>query len=363
MSLVPTSACKCLLARITPGLFLLAGVLNAADVYDWTTYSGTPGVSGKSDAAPASYNLPSSAVLDSDGNLLVADTYNHTIRKIEPDGTVTTLAGKPKVPGRSDGTGPTAHFNLPSGLAIDSSNNLYVADHDNHTIRKVTPAGVVTTVAGVAGLAGGSDSTAASGTVAAVQATFNGPCGIAIDSTGKLYVADQFNYTIRLIATDGAVTTIAGSTRAKGWKDGTGKNALFNQPTSIARLSDTTFYVADSQNHVIRKVTSAGIVTTLAGKPLLPGKLDGTGTAARFRIPTGVAVDSTGNVFVTDQGNHTVRKVTAAGAVTTIGGLGGTKGTADGRFQSPRGLTVSSAGILFVADRFNHRISKGELVP
>jgi len=370
MSLSPTVSRKSLLLRLAPGLLLLSSGLRAADVYTWTTFSGI-GSPGFVDS-PAAFRLPSAAVLDSQGNLLVADTYNHTIRKITREGVATTLAGKAKVSGRSDGTGTSAFFNLPTGLTIDSSDNLYVADHDNNTIRKVTPDGIVTTIAGVAGLSGGNDTAAASGTNSSVQATFNGPSGIAIDSTGQLYVADQFNNTIRLVTTAGVVSTIAGSTRAKGFKDGTGTAALFNQPTSIARISDTVFCVADSQNNTIRKVTSAGVVTTLAGKAPLAGKLDGTGNTARFRIPTGVAVSgaATGNaaasastkIFVTDQGNHTIRLVTPAGVVTTIGGVAGTKGAADGSFYYPRGLAVGTDGVLYVADRYNHRICKGKVV-
>lgn len=370
MSVFPSFNRKSLLLHLAPGLLLLTSGLRAADAYTWTTFSGT-GSPGFVDS-PAAFRLPSAAVVDSEGNLLVADTYNHTIRKITPAGEVTTLAGKAKVSGRSDGTGDTARFNLPSGLAIDGDDNLYVADHDNNTIRKVTPEGIVTTIAGVAGLAGGKDSTAASGTNPAVQATFNGPSGIAIDSTGKLYVADQFNHTIRLVTTAGVVTTIAGSTRAKGSKDGTGTSALFNQPTSIARISDNVYCVADSQNNLVRKVTAAGVVTTIAGKAPLAGKLDGTGNAARFRIPTGVAVSGaatgtaaasgTETIFVTDQGNHTIRAITSTGVVTTIGGTAGIKGSAEGSFYYPRGLAVDTEGVLYVADRYNHRISKGEVV-
>lgn len=342
-------------------------------VFVWKKIAGTNNKAGTTDGADPLFRMPSAGVFDSHGNLYVADTYNHTIRKItatDPPTTPATytttsvFAGKAKVSGRQDGTAADARFNLPSGLAIDLDDVLYVADRGNHTIRKITAAGVVTTIAGVPGLAGGQNSGTTSGTTTAAKATFNGPSGVAVDSTGKIYVADQFNHTIRVISTTGSVTTLAGSTRAMGFMDGSGTAALFNQPTSIALLSDTELFVTDSQNQVIRRVTSGGIVTTYAGKPRTAGSANGTLMAARFRIPTGIVADYKGNFYIAEQGNQTIRKIKPNGQVITIGGTVGKRGAKDGvglatEFNFPRSIAIDSKRTIYVFDRVNQRIVSG----
>lgn len=210
-----------------------------------------------------------------------------------------------------DGTGTAASFNMPGSLAVDSAGNIYVADTANATIRKITPAGVVTTLAGSAGTLGTADGN--SGT-----ARFNHPTGIAADAAGNLYIADTTNNTIRKVTAAGDVTTMAGLAGVSGSSDGTGSGALFNNPAGLAVDSAGNIYVADSGNSVIRKITSAGVVTTLAGLPTIAGLLDGTGTGAWFNQPKAVAVDSSGNVYVGDTGNASIRKITPAGVVTTL---------------------------------------------
>jgi sugar lactone lactonase YvrE len=215
--------------------------------------------------------------------------------------------------GSADGAGSEARFNYPSGVAVDSAGNAYVADTGNHTIRKVTPAGVVTTLAGLAGSEGsGSDD----GTWSAAR--FSYPSGLALDSAGNVYVADTGNNRIRKMTSAGVVTTLAGSASASGYADGTGSAAQFYVPSGVAVDSSGTVYVADTENHTIRKVTAAGVVTTLAGLAKVFGSTDGTGSAARFGSystccgyapgPYGVAVDSAGNVYVADTRNNTIRK-------------------------------------------------------
>ena len=287
-------------------------------VYAWTTLAGQPGGQGNADGtgSAARFNCPVGVAVDSAGNVFVADYDNYTIRKVTPAGVVTTLAGSAGNGGSADGTGSAARFNQPSGVAVDSAGNVFVADTDNHTIRKVTPAGVVTTLAGSAGASGSTDGTGSA-------ARFDDPEGVAVDSAGNVFVADTDNHTIRKVTPAGVVTTLAGSAGASGSTDGTGSAARFYYPVGVAVDSAGNVFVADTGNHTIRKVTPAGVVTTLAGSAGNSGSADGTGSAARFNDPEGVAVDSAGNVFVADCFNNTIRKVTSAGVVTTLAGSAG----------------------------------------
>ncbi|HWO23673.1 MAG TPA: hypothetical protein VNO30_33255 [Kofleriaceae bacterium] len=306
--------------------------------------------------AAAHFHGPCGIAVDSAGNVYVADNGNHIIRKITATGDVTTLAGTAGESGSTDGTGAAARFSSPVGVTVDGANNLYVADRGNNTIRKITAAGVVTTLAGAAGMAGSTNGTGAA-------ARFNYPIGAAIDSAGNVYVAEAFNHTIRKITAAGVVTTLAGTAGMSGSTDGANAAARFFSPTYVAVDSAGNVYVADEYNHTIRKVTAAGVVTTLAGTAGESGNADGTGAAASFYFPSGVAVDSAGNVYVADYFNHTIRKITAAGVVTTLAGTAGESGSTDGtgtaaRFSNPAGVAVDSAGNVYVSDIGNHIIRK-----
>ncbi len=234
---------------------------------------------------------------------------------------------------------------------------MYVADLTNCTVRKVTPEGVVTTLAGQAGASGSTDGIGSG-------ARFYQPYGVAVDSMGNIYVADQLNHTIRRITPAGQVTTLAGLAGNPGSADGVGGVARFKMPSGVAVDTTGNIYVADVANDTIRRLTPGGVVTTLAGLAGLPGSADGTGSAARFNSPYGVAVDDSGNIYVADSNNNTIRGVTPEGLVTTLAGLSGSWGSADGigsaaGFWEPWGLEVDGAGNIYVADNFNFRITKG----
>ncbi len=189
-------------------------------------------------------------------------------------------------------------------MAVDGAGNVFVADTWNHTIRKITPTGVVTTLAGTAGSSGSADGTGAT-------ARFNEPFGVAVDGAGNVFVADTWNHTIRKITPTGVVTTLAGTAGfVEGSADGTGAAARFNEPYGVAVDGAGNVFVADTDNNTIRKITPSGVVTTLAGTAGSSGSTDGTGAAARFYWPEGVAVDGAGNVFVADAVNYTIRKIT-----------------------------------------------------
>jgi hypothetical protein len=323
-----------------------------------TTLAGTPLVAGSADGtgAAARFAHPIGVAVDGTGNVYVADTENATIRKITADGVVTTLAGTAGVAGSADGTGAVARFHFPTGVAVDGTGNVYVADQGNDIIRKITPEGVVTTLAGTAGSVGRKD-----GTGSAAQ--FYAPAGVTVDSAGNVYVADWGNITVRKITPDGVVTTLAGTPAQRGSADGTGAAARFDSPYSVAVDRTGTVYVADAENANIRKVTAAGVVTTLAGPAGATGSQDGTGAAARFFSPAGVAADGAGNVYVADTENSTIRKINPAGGVITLAGTANTGGGQDGtgagaRFHAPAGVAVDSTGTVYVADTDSSTIRK-----
>jgi len=274
---------------------------------------------------------------------------------IKTTGVVTTLAGS-GVAGSTNGTGTAASFYYPEGIALDASGNAYVADQGNNMIRKISATGAVTTLAGT--LTAGN--TNVSATTIGVAALFNGPTGVALDAAGNVYVADFGNNLIRKIATTGVVTTLAGSGKA-GSANGTGTAATFSGPAGVAVDVAGNVYVADFTNNLIRKITSAGVVTTLAGT-VTPGKVNATGTAASFNGPRSVAVDAAGNVYVADANNNLIREITPAGVVTTLAGTGA-RGNVSGpaaasTFFYPSGVAVDATGNVYVADADNNLIRK-----
>ena len=302
---------------------------------------------------------PSGLAFDKSGNIYVADYGNNAIRKITPTGVGSTFAGGsgPGVPGFVDDTGTAAKFNSPSCVVVDTLGNVYVTDAGNNVIRKITSAGVVTTFAG-------------SGTIGFVNGTgtlasFYFPTGIAIDASGNLYIADSGNNQIRKITPAGVVTTFAGS-GAQGSVDATGTLASFNYPEGLAIDTSGNLYIGDSGNNKIRKITSARVVTTLAGTGNA-AHVDSIGTLASFNFPCGVVVDISGNVYVADFDNNKIRKITPVGVVSTLAGSGHA-GHVDGigiaaSFFEPYGVAVDVSGNLYVGDYGNNKIRKISNIP
>ena len=250
---------------------------------------------------------PRGIAVDVEGNVFGADETNNIIKRITPSGLVTTLAGSGKE-GSADGKGLLASFNSPRGIAVDEKGNIYVADSGNNLVRKITPSGLVTTFAG-SGKQGSSNGQG-------ILASFNSPSGIAVDEKGNIYVADSGNNLVRKITPSGLVTTLAGSGK-EGSANGQDVLASFNFPIPIAVDAAGNVFVADELNQLIRKITPSGLVTTLAGSGK-EGSANGQGILASFNLPEGIAVDAAGNVFVADELNHLIRKITPSGLVKTF---------------------------------------------
>jgi ELWxxDGT repeat protein len=262
------------------------------------------------------------------GTYYVADTANHVIRKVTPNGVVSVFAGTPNTAGFANGSSNTL-FNAPEAIVIDGAGNLFVADTGNHVIRRISSAGLVSTFAGGAGVSGSTDSP--TGT----SARFSSPRGLALrTASSEVFVADTGNHTIRRISGGGAVTTLAGTSGSNGALNGTGAAARFDGPRALVLGSGGNLFVADTGNHSIRQVVADstvnnGTVTTLAGSGSA-GYSNGTGTAAQFNGPSGITADSSGNLYVADTQNQVLRKVSSTGVTTTIAGIPATSGLDDG---------------------------------
>jgi sugar lactone lactonase YvrE/GAF domain-containing protein len=316
---------------------------------EWATLAGSAKVRGRADGLGSSARFDDlhGIATDNRGNVYVADTSNATIRKITPSGLVVTFAGQAGTSGSSDGLGSSARFNDPKGLATDSSGNVYVADSVNNTIRKITPARAVTTLAGLAGSSGDADGSGSA-------ARFDGPEGVATDASGNVYVADTNNHTIRRITPAGKVITLAGKAGNAGFSDGLNVSALFTEPTGVAIDSGGNLYVADSKNHAIRKITPEGLVRTFAGRLRAPGNFNGVGRSAQFNDPRGVAIDRDDNLYVAEVGNAAIRKITRGGVVSTLTPVAETAPPIKSGLASPGGVIAVYPGS--PADRAGIRV-------
>ena len=345
--------------------------------------------------------------MDGAGNFYTADFIDTLIRKVTPAGVVSLWAGSYRSPRGADGTGTAARFAGPSNMAVDGAGNFFLTD--SGTIRKITPAGVVTTVAGILGSSGDQDGTGAEAsfyhptdvavdragivivsqdqfirkiTPAGVVTTFAGArhaleyrdgnaadarfmlaAGMDFDRAGNMVIVDRAGYSVRMVTPEGVVTTLAGQSSVSGSKDGVGSSATFKWPADVAVDGEGNIFMTDSEGHTIRKITPAGVVTTLAGNPDVAGSVDGVGSYARFRWPEGIGIDGLGNLVVADPGDYTVRKITPEGVVTTLAGGAGLSGGADGqgaaaRFAAPVDVAMDSAGNAYVSDLENNAVRR-----
>ena len=316
---------------VARGLSLLAGDANTAGTADG------PG-------ATARFNRPIYVSLDSQGNAIVSDQSNHAIRKVTPAGVVSTLVGTTGTRGYQNGPVATAQLFLPRGHAFDSTGNLFVMDAFNNVIRKVS-GGTVTTFCGTYLTDGSLDG-------APNIALFNYPNGMTIDSTGNLIVCDSNNFTVRKVTPAGTVSTIAGTALVQGSANGTGPAASFGYVEGPVMDPSGNIFIADGTYNTIRKITPAGVVTTLAGTPGTNGSVDGLGPAARFTTPVQIALDGAGNLYVADLGNGTIRKISPAGQVATLVGQPGIQNAVPGPFpaslKEPFGVAVMPSGDLVI---------------
>ncbi|WMW80542.1 hypothetical protein RF679_18165 [Undibacterium cyanobacteriorum] len=309
-------------------------------------------------ANTAKFAAPFALAVDSTNNIYVIENTGR-LRKISSSGIVSTLAGPDQLfaRGASDGSGANVRFNSPKGIAIDKDNNIFIADTNNGTIRKITPSGLVSTYAGKAGSLGSTDGSINT-------ALFSSPRSLRFDKQGNLYVVEAANNVIRKISSAGIVSTVAGNANAVGaYVDGVGGIARFNFPRDITFDLAGNAYVSDLSNSTIRKITTDGMVSTWFGPKSNSGIADGNGGRAQFFGPSGIVSDNVGNYYVSDTSNHTIRKVSASGDVTTLTGSPTEYGSTDAnnrlsQFNSPLGLTFDKNGFLYVADSGNEAIRR-----
>ena len=333
-----------------------SGIITTMAGNGTATFSGDSGT-----ATTASLNNPAGVAVDGSGNLYIADQSNHRIRKVSTSGVITTVAGNGTASFSGDsGTATTASLNNPAGVAVDANGNLYIADQQNQRIREVSTAGIITTIAG-----NGTASYSGDG-AAATAASLNNPAGIAVDASGNLYIADASNHRVRMISISNTITTVAGNGAASYSGDGTtATTASLYSPSGVAVDVNGNLYIADSQNNRIRKVPTSGIISTVAGNGTVNyGGDGGAATAASLSNPVGLALDGTGNLYITDQQNQRIREVSTAGIITTVAGNGsygfsGDGGTATGAsLANSSGVAVDGSGNFYIADTQNNRIRK-----
>lgn len=313
-----------------------------------TTISGA-GIGFLGDGQPAAggrFSGPAGIALDSSNNLYIVDLNNQRIRKIAPGGNISTVAGNGTADFKGDGAAATsATLNFPSGVAVDGGGNVYIADKNNARIRKVVSSGTISSVAG-----NGTNSYGGDGALAP-SAQLNVPSAVARDAAGNLFIADTGNHRIRRVNVDGAISTYAGNGTAGFGGDGAAASAAqLNNPSGLVIDGDGNLYLADTGNHRVRRITPGGTISSVAGTGTAGNAGDGgAATSAQLSYPSGLAIDTAGNVYVADSGNNRVRRFAPGGSIATM---------PTGSLNSPQGVAVDLAGNLYTADLYNHRIQK-----
>jgi len=351
--------------KVSLKVICLSLIVSAANIFTAQNIctvagNGTPGFGGDGAAATlAQINSPSGVAFDVSNNLYIADANNYLIRKVSPSGIISIYAGS-GIPGFfGDGSLATsARFNSPSGIAVDTAGNVYFSDQFGSRIRKVNTSGIISTFAGtgVQGYNGDGGM--------AINAALNNPAGVAVDVAGNVYIADRYNHKIRKINTSGIISNYAGAgTPGFAGDGGPAVNARLNSPAGLAVDTAGNLYFADYNNSRIRKISKSGIISTFAGTGFFGFDGDG-GPAinAQLSFPTAVAVDRSGKVYISDSANHRIRKVDLSGVISTLAGTDFPGFSGDGgpalaaQLSRASGMAADTSGNLFIADRNNHRI-------
>jgi uncharacterized protein (TIGR03437 family) len=339
----------------------LAVTFNPPTVIATLAGNRTSGISGDNGSAIAAQLWsPRAVATDAAGNVYVADTQNHRVRKVTRSGIITAFAGSGQLGSSGDGgQAATASMNEPRGVAVDAAGNVYISDSQNHRIRKVTPAGIISTFAGT----GDEDYGGDGGPAAAAKLNF--PVGVVVDASGDLYIADTNNHRIRKVAAStGTITTVAGS-GAPGFSGDGGQaiSAKLNSPAGVTVDSAGNLFIVDQGNHRVRKVALDGTISTVAGTGTAGFNGDNiSAVTAHLNQPRLLTVDAAGNLYIADQSNHRIRKVSTNGTISTIAGTGTSGAGGEGgaatnaQLSFPTGVALDNAGNLYIADGGNHRV-------
>ena len=342
-------------------LILFAAISLRAQSYGTiSTFAGTGTAGFSGDNGPAigaQLNSPGRVEVDSSGNVYISDTANNRVRKVAPDGTITTVAGGGALapsPTGDNGPAVNALLNQPRAIIFDPAGDLYIADSGNNRVRKVATDGIITTIAGNGTLGNAGDGGPAT------NAQLNNPDGLALDPVGNLYIADAYNFKIRRVDPSGVITTYAGTgTPGSSGDGGPAAGATLRQPYALAEDTAGNLYISDVASNRIRRIDkSTGIITTFAGT-ILPGFAGdgGPATSAQLNGPTGMGFDSAGNLYFADLNNHRVRKIDTSGTISTVAGNGSDTYTDDGDdslnagIGTPIDVGIDAGGLMYVAQR------------
>ncbi|MCX6396057.1 MAG: PxKF domain-containing protein [Propionibacteriales bacterium] len=349
------------LAAVIPTVVVtgLGGAANAAtDDYALLFVAGT-GTAGAPTAGPAtSSNLfnPYGVAVDGSGNVYIADTVNNRVEKVTPGGQLSVIAGTGDTGAPTEGPATSSNLDLPIGVAVDGSGNVYIADYGNNRVEQVTPGGQLSVIAGTS-------SQGAPTAGPATSSNLNSPAGVAVDGSGNVYIADQGNHRVEQVTPGGQLSVIAGTGVAGAPTAGPATSSNLDNPTGVVVDGTGNVYIADGRNNQVEKVTPGGQLSVIAGTGAAGAPTAGPATSSNLRTPFGVAVDGSGNVYIADTSNHRVEKVTPGGQLSVIAGTGAAGAPTAGPATSsnlsyPTGVAVDGTGNVYIADFGNHRVEK-----